>query len=440
MKQIKLIENSINKSHSLITLFTRLFIAMLVFLGIITGISAVKEVKREVYTCLDEKFSMILYSVAGLINDADDIKSKEVSEIINHYKIGDVGFSAILDVTDMDDIKVKFISEDAKNTDKELETAIRKNGNFKKYIEESYRPKGFMDLEFKAKQKDLKVSSDNYRMRICSTNMKNIYVLTAAGHDQYFWKIVRIVLDAIFLTVIAVPLTIFITKATFKTLASQIMSLEKAISSLQNDTTIMTLDDNLYDSRNEIGHLANSVKNLATTLDRKSKIDELTQVYNRRKFNEDMRTIADSIPKDTPMTVLFTDIDFFKRYNDYHGHVAGDIVLKKVASILDKTFENDDNKWAYRYGGEEFAIICTDCDKEAGIKVAETIANNVRNENIEHGDSLVAKCVTLSIGVATGYLKDTTMDDILLQSDRAVYNSKETGRNKYTHFSDIVTE
>ena len=58
---------------------------------------------------------------------------------------------------------------------------------------------------------------------------------------------------------------------------------------------------------------------------------------------------------------------FYKwKYNDYHGHVAGDIVLKKVAGILDKTFEGDDNKWAYRYGGEEFAIICTDCDKENG--------------------------------------------------------------------------
>ena len=71
--------------------------------------------------------------------------------------------------------------------------------------------------------------------------------------------------------------------------------------------------------------------------------------------------------------------------------------------------------------------------------MAKTIAENVRNEKIEHGDSNVAKIVTLSIGVATGYLKDITMDDILLQSDRAVYISKETGRNKYTHFSDIET-
>ena len=248
MKYFKIVENSINKSHSLISLFTKLFTAMLIFLGIITGISAVKEVKREVYSCLDEKFSMILFSVSDLVNSEEDIKSEKVSQIINHYKIGDVGFSAIIDISDINNIKVKFISEDAKNSDKELETAIRKDGNFKKYIEESYRPKGFMDLAFKAKQKDLKVSSDNYRMRLCSTNMKNIYVLTAAGHDQYFWKIVRIVLDAIFLTVIAVPITISITKTTFKTLANQIMSLEKAITSLESNTTLTHIVRKLWQS------------------------------------------------------------------------------------------------------------------------------------------------------------------------------------------------
>ena len=178
---------------------------------------------------------------------------------------------------------------------------------------------------------------------------------------------IRIIFGAIFLTLIAVPITIAITKKTFKILATQILSLEK----------------------------------------------------------------------DTPVSILFTDIDFFKRYNDFHGHVAGDVCLKKVAAILNRTFENDDNKWAYRYGGEEFAVICTDCDKESAIKVAELIAKNLKEENIPHGDSLIEKRVTLSIGVATGTLESMTMDDILMDSDRAVYISKETGRNRYTHFDNI---
>lgn len=277
-------------------------------------------------------------------------------------------------------------------------------------------------------------------MRLCSTNTENIYVLTAAGHDQYFWKMVRIIFGAILLTLIAVPITIAITKKTFKILATQILSLEKAIStlqiSLQEDKT-MSVDEHLYDSKNEIGHLANSIKNLATSLDKKSKIDELTQVYNRRKFNEDMRTIQATLDKDTPVSILFTDIDFFKRYNDFHGHVAGDVCLKRVAGVLNHTFEGDDNKWAYRYGGEEFSVICINCDKEAAKDVARTIAKNIKDENIPHGDSLIDKQVTLSVGVATGTLANLTMDDILMNSDRAVYTSKETGRNRFTHFDDI---
>ncbi len=74
------------------------------------------------------------------------------------------------------------------------------------------------------------------------------------------------------------------------------------------------------------------------------------------------------------------------------------------------------------------------------INVAKLIAKNLEKENIPHGDSLIEKRVTLSVGVATGKLSDMTMDDILMNSDRAVYTSKETGRNRYTHFDDIKEE
>lgn len=176
MKKMNYLEENINNSSSLITSFTRIFNSMLIFLGLVTGFSAFKEVSREVYTCLDEKFGMVMYSLAGIINDKEDIKSDEVDEIINHYKIGDVGFNVIIDISNMEHITVEYISEDAKNSAKELETAIKKEKNFPQYIKESYRPKGFMDLNFTAKQKDFKVSSDYYRMRLCSTNAENIYM------------------------------------------------------------------------------------------------------------------------------------------------------------------------------------------------------------------------------------------------------------------------
>ena len=194
MKKIKFLEDNINNSSSLITSFTRIFISMLVFLGLVTGFSAFKEVRREVYTCLDEKFGMIMYSIAGLINEQDDINSDKVDEIINHYKIGDVGFSAIIDISNVDNITVKYISSDARHTAKELETAIKNEENFQTYIKESYRPKGFMDLNFIAKQKDFKISSDYYRMRLCSTNTKDIYSIIKEYEDLYMKENVSMII------------------------------------------------------------------------------------------------------------------------------------------------------------------------------------------------------------------------------------------------------
>ncbi|MBE5934889.1 MAG: GGDEF domain-containing protein [Lachnospiraceae bacterium] len=432
------LEENINRSSSLITSFTRLFISMLIFLGIVTGISAVKEVQSEVYTCLDEKFSIVLYSTSQIVTERKEITNPKIDGIIENYKIGKQGFCAILDAKDLDNIKVEFITKDALTTSKKLEKVINNSATFVSDIKNAYMPAGFMDVAYPNKQIDIKVSGINYRARIAPSSIKNVYILVAAGHDLYFYKIVRIVWNAIFLTLIAVPITIIITKKAFKILASQIKTLEVSVARLQDENfEIGTSDNDLYYSKNEIGHLATSIKNLAVSLDTKSKIDELTQVYNRRKFNEKMRTLQDAYNKEAPVSILFIDIDHFKRYNDCHGHVAGDITLKKVAGVLFETTKEKENYNVFRYGGEEFALICEECDKKASIQVAKDIAHNIKEANIEHRDSPVADRVTLSVGIATGMLKDITMDDILMNSDRAVYNSKETGRNKYTHSSEL---
>ena len=82
-------------------------------------------------------------------------------------------------------------------------------------------------------------------------------------------------------------------------------------------------------------------------------------------------------------------------------------------------------------------VICTDCDEESSINVANDIIAHVKEANIIHSDSPIANRVTLSLGVATGTLDSTSMDDILMNSDKVVYNSKETGRNKYTYYSEL---
>ena len=438
--KLNFLEKHINKSTSIITSFTRLFIAMILVLGLITGFSAFKEVSREVYTCLDEKFSLVLYSTAEILTDRDDLSDKKITSIFSHYKIGDIGFSAIIDAKNINNISVEYLSQDAKFNDIHLRKAfdeLNEKEELDTCLKNAYRPVGFMDLNFPTEQMDIRIDSIYYRARLCETNIKDVYIIVGAGHDQYMYKMIKIIFNAILLTLIAVPITIFLTKKAFKILAMQILSLEKSISSLDKDTSVNSVDSKLYESKNEIGHLANSIKKLAISLDKKSKIDELTQIYNRRKFNERMTEIANTLDKNIPVSILFTDIDYFKRYNDFHGHVAGDVVLKRVANIIYETIKGNENIAAFRYGGEEFTVLCVDCDKAASIQVAKDIAKNVKEVCIEHKDSPIAKQVTLSIGIATDILDNTPIDDILINADQSVYKSKETGRNKFTHFSEI---
>lgn len=437
MIKINFLEKNINKSNSLINSFTNLFITMLVILGLITGFSAFKEVRREVYTCLDEKFSLVLYSTAEILTDKEDLKKDNITSIFNHYKIGDIGFSAILDMEDLDKIELAYLSDEAEFNDMHLLKALNGKEDMDKCLKYAYRPKGFMDLDFPSKQFDIKIGSRYYRARICKTSIKDVYIMVGAGQDQYLYKMIRIIFNAILLTLIAVPITIFVTKKAFKILATQILSLEKSISSLENNTSETAIESHLYESKNEIGHLANSIEKLAVSLDKKSKIDDLTQIYNRRKFNERMKEVTECVSKDTPISILFTDIDYFKRYNDFHGHVAGDVVLKRVANIIYNTIKTKDNVEAFRYGGEEFTVLCIDCDKAQSVQIAKDIAKNVKEAVIEHKDSPIAKQVTLSVGIATDILSNKSIDDILINADTSVYRSKESGRNKYTHYNDL---
>ena len=133
MIKINFLEKNLNRSKSLIITFTNLFIAMIVVLGLITGFSAFKEVSREVYTCLDEKFSLVLYSTTEILNDKSDIKNDKIIQMLNHYKIGDVGFNAILDTTKIDEVKVKFLSNEAEFNEMHLVKAV----NGKEDLEQS---------------------------------------------------------------------------------------------------------------------------------------------------------------------------------------------------------------------------------------------------------------------------------------------------------------
>lgn len=159
--------------------------------------------------------------------------------------------------------------------------------------------------------------------------------------------------------------------------------------------------------------------------------DPLTGIPNRRSFNQTFeKQWQQAIDQKTSYSLLICDIDYFKRFNDHYGHLAGDECLIQVAQALDKTVRGTD--FVARYGGEEFVILLPKSNSRSARKVGEKLRLAVEDLEVEHEQTCVpGGCVTISIGVAT--IIPTTEDDpqaFLNSSDEALYQAKESGRNR----------
>ena len=161
-----------------------------------------------------------------------------------------------------------------------------------------------------------------------------------------------------------------------------------------------------------------------------SRTDALTALANRRGFDESLRSIwQQSIRAQQPMGLLIIDVDRFKTYNDYYGHPQGDIALKKVGELLLEVASRSTDMCA-RIGGEEFAVIMSATNMEGSRQVAEDFQEALTNARIPH-----RKCdrgflsVSIGLNVITPE-KSSTPDLFMLETDKALYEAKESGRNK----------
>jgi diguanylate cyclase (GGDEF)-like protein len=158
--------------------------------------------------------------------------------------------------------------------------------------------------------------------------------------------------------------------------------------------------------------------------------DSLTGLRNRRHFDTVCATEWERARRaQRPLTVLFIDIDFFKAYNDSHGHGAGDDCIAVVGKAIDQSLQRPADL-AARYGGDEFVVLLPDTDLAGAVDVAERVAAAVRALDIPHGGSRFGR-VTLSIGVAQQIPEPNHRPQEMLQrADRALYAAKESGRNE----------
>jgi diguanylate cyclase (GGDEF)-like protein len=161
--------------------------------------------------------------------------------------------------------------------------------------------------------------------------------------------------------------------------------------------------------------------------------DALTGLANRRQFTATLDLeIRRARRHNQEISLLIADVDFFKRYNDTLGHQRGDKCLQRVAQVMKSTFRRP-GEVPVRYGGEEFAVILSNCGTECGIAMAERWRSAMEEAGVVHPSSEVAPCVTLSIGIASGRVGDGVTADVLIQAaDNALYQSKAEGRNRVT--------
>jgi diguanylate cyclase (GGDEF)-like protein len=163
-------------------------------------------------------------------------------------------------------------------------------------------------------------------------------------------------------------------------------------------------------------------------LERQSLTDEMTGLSNFRSFQsrlalEDERARK----KGQTYSILFVDVDHFKHYNDRNGHPAGDVALRKVASLLRGLAGR--SEFVARYGGEEFVVLCSNASVERAAEFAEKVRSTIAAENFPHGEAQPLGRVSVSIGVSE-FDAGLGAKEVLKKADEALYRAKQAGRDR----------
>ena len=191
----------------------------------------------------------------------------------------------------------------------------------------------------------------------------------------------------------------------------------------EHEATILRQSQELKAANNKLSDLART--------------DVLTGLANRRCFLEQLELMLKlSSRNGTPLSVIILDVDNFKKFNDNFGHQAGDEALKLVSASLAQVVRGSD--LAARYGGEEFAVALPNTDEQGSVTISERVREVITEQTVS------SNTVTASFGVATVLPAEQNQTDVnvlidaaIRDADRALYHSKNTGKNRVTHFRGL---
>ena len=180
-------------------------------------------------------------------------------------------------------------------------------------------------------------------------------------------------------------------------------------------------------------HAEVALKEFNEELARLASMDGLTQVANRRSFDEYLvQEWANVGSGRSALSLILCDIDYFKSFNDTYGHQAGDVCLRKVAKAIERAVKRSTDLVA-RYGGEEFAIVLPNTNAAGVERVAQDIQQEIKTLAIPHSQSDVSDCITLSLGIASVTTTANSHPDMLVAcADQGLYQAKYEGRDRYS--------
>ncbi len=166
-----------------------------------------------------------------------------------------------------------------------------------------------------------------------------------------------------------------------------------------------------------------------------SRKDGLTDLYNHRFFHQLLETELSRADRyGRVVSLIMIDIDNFKRYNDSHGHPAGDLALRRLSKLLMDSSRSCD--YVARYGGEEFAVIVPEVGTDSARRMAERIRKLIDETPFEGEEVMTGASLTISLGVATYPLQASGKCELIEAADKALYQAKASGRNQVVVFGE----